>query len=61
MNSFREYGRYDENTDTYFLTKKKYLIDLPLRRQIQILKKKMSIAVDNKHVDELTGQPSGII
>jgi hypothetical protein len=58
---FQRIWWYDENTDTYFLTKEKYLvIDLPLRRQIQILKKKMSIAVDNKHVDELTGQPSGV-
>lgn len=52
---------YDENTSMTYLTNEKYLvIDLPLRRQIQLLQKKISIPDDNKHVDELSGQPSGV-
>lgn len=52
---------YDENTSMSYLTNEKYLIiDLPLRRQIQMLSKKISIPDDNKHVDELSGQPSGV-
>lgn len=43
-----------------YLTPKKYLIvDLPLRRQAQILIKKISIPEDNRSVDHLTGQPTG--
>jgi hypothetical protein len=51
----------DPITGTTFLTNEKYLvIDLPLRRQVQLLQKKYSIPDDNKHVDELTGQPAGV-
>lgn len=58
---FQRIWWYDENTETTFLTNEKYLvIDLPLRRQIQTLQKKISIPDDNKHVDELSGQPSGV-
>lgn len=35
------------------------IIDLPLRRQAQLLVKKISIPQDNKSVDDLTGQPTG--
>lgn len=57
---FQKIWWYDENTETTYLSNEKYMvIDLPLRRQIQILQKKISIPSDNKHVDELTGQPSG--
>lgn len=35
------------------------IVDLPLRRQAQMLEKKEAIPVDNKSVDDLTGQPSG--
>lgn len=58
---FQRIWWYDESTEMTFLSNEKYLvIDLPLRRQIQILKKKISIPEDNKHVDELSGQPSGV-
>lgn len=44
-----------------YLTPVRYLIiDLPLRRQAQLLVKKMSTPDDNKHIDELTGQPTGV-
>ena len=43
-----------------YLTPIPYLIiDLPLRRQAQLLVKKISIPEDNKSVDDLTGQPTG--
>lgn len=49
----------DDNTPAY-LTKWPYLVfDLPLRRQAQLLVKKISIPEDNQSVDDLTGQPSG--
>lgn len=57
---FQRIWWYDETTGFKYLTNEKYLvIDIPLRRQIQILQKKISIPDDNKHVDELTAQPSG--
>lgn len=50
----------DAKTGETYLTPVKYLVvDLPLRRQQQLLIKKISIPSDNQHVDELTGQPSG--
>lgn len=50
----------DPKTGTTYLTPVKYLvIDLPLRRQEQLLIKKISIPEDNRHVDELSGQPAG--
>lgn len=50
----------DPDTGQVYLTPLPYLVmDLPLRRQVQLLVKKISIPVDNKHVDELTGQPTG--
>ncbi len=49
----------DDNSPAY-LTPVEYLVmDLPLRRQAQLLVKKMSIPEDNQSVDDLTGQPSG--
>ena len=35
------------------------VIDLPLRRQAQLLIKKISIPEDSKTVDDYTGQPTG--
>jgi len=50
----------DPATGTEYLTPVPYLVvDLPIRRQQQLLVKKISIPEDNRHVDELTGQPSG--
>lgn len=43
-----------------YLTPIPYMVvDLPLRRQAQLLVKKISIPEDNKTVDQLTGQPTG--
>jgi hypothetical protein len=43
-----------------YLSNVPYLIvDLPLRRQAQLLIKKISIPEDNKSIDDLTGQPTG--
>jgi hypothetical protein len=43
-----------------YLSPMEYLVvDLPLRRQAQLLVKKISIPEDNQSVDDLTGQPSG--
>lgn len=59
-NFFERLWLTDPKTGTQYLTPVRYLIvDLPLRRQQQLLVKKISIPEDNLHVDELTGQPSG--
>jgi hypothetical protein len=51
----------DPVTGRTTLTPKKYLIvHLPLRRQQQLLVKKISVPDDNLHVNELTGQPTGV-
>ena len=43
-----------------YLSPIKYLIvDLPLRRQAQLLVKKISIPENNKSIDDFTGQPTG--
>lgn len=48
------------NESPAYLSPVKYLIvDLPLRRQAQLLEKKISIPVDNKSIDNFTGQPTG--
>lgn len=50
----------DGNDIPPYLSPVKYLIvDLPLRRQAQLLVKKISIPEDNKSVDDFTGQPTG--
>jgi hypothetical protein len=44
-----------------YLTPISYLIlDLPARRQAQLLEKKISIPENNNSVDDLTGQPTGV-
>lgn len=35
------------------------ILDLPIRRQAQLLDKKISVADDNNSVDDFTGQPTG--
>lgn len=50
----------DPITGTQYYTLQKYMVvDLPLRRQQQLLVKKISVPNDNLHVDEMTGQPAG--
>ena len=48
------------NGDQTYLSNHRYLIiDLPFRRQAQLLEKKISIPANNNTVDNLTGQPTG--
>lgn len=50
----------DQLTGQQYLTPVEYfVIDIPLRRQVQLLVKKISIPEDNNHIDQLTGQPTG--
>lgn len=50
----------DAQTGVTYLTPNEYLvIDLPIRRQAQLLIKKASIPLDHKSVDELSGQVTG--
>lgn len=49
----------DDDTPTYLSPIPYLVVDLPLRRQAQLLVKKISIPEDNKIVDDFTGQPSG--
>ncbi len=57
---FEQLWLTDAKTGVTYLTPEKYLvIDLPLRRQQQLLTKKISIPDNNRHVDELTGQVTG--
>lgn len=47
------------DTPTYLTPIPYMVVDLPLRRQAQLLVKKISIPEDNKTIDNLTGQPTG--
>lgn len=59
-NFFEKLWLTDPHTGETYLTPVKYLVvDLPLRRQVQSLFKKISIPDNNDHIDELTGQPTG--
>lgn len=50
----------DPNGGPNYLSVKKYLVfDWGLRRQAQLLIKKISIPDDNRSIDHLTGQPTG--
>ena len=51
----------DPLTGYVYLTGPAYLtVHLPVRRQIQTLVNKISVPEDNKHVDEMTDQPTGV-
>ena len=57
---FERIWRTDRSTGQEILSNTPALImDIPIRRQKQHLDEKSSIATDNRHVDELTGQPTG--
>jgi len=50
----------DPATGTVYLTPEKYLvIDIPVRRQRQLQRKKITIPQGTRHVDELSGQVTG--
>lgn len=58
-NFFQHLWLTDDDTGKVYLTPVKYLVaDVPVRRQVQMLYKKMSVPKDNMHVDELTNQPN---
>lgn len=58
---FQRVWTTDQTTGLLYLTNQEYLVvPLPLRRQIQTLESKISIADDNVHVDDLTSQPTGV-
>lgn len=57
---FERLKQYRESSGRYFLTPNKYPVFLvPIRRQVQMLEKKVSIPENNNSVDDLTGQPTG--
>lgn len=49
----------DIDTPPYLSNVPYLVIDLPLRRQAQLLDKKVSIPENNRTVDDFTGQPTG--
>ena len=51
----------DNDTGEEYTTPHKYMVvDMPVRRQSQLLDKNMSTPANNSVVDELTGQPTGV-
>lgn len=59
-NFFERIWMSDDVGTIPYLSNIPYLvIDLPVRRQAQLLDKKVSIPEDNRSVDDLTGQPTG--
>lgn len=57
---FQRIWKRTPDGSSWYLSHDKYLvIHLPVRRQAQLLIKKISIAEDNKSVDDFTGQPTG--
>ncbi len=48
-----------EDTPSYLTPNKYMVLDLPVKRQAQILTKKITIADHNNTVDDMTGQPTG--
>lgn len=59
-NFFERIWMYPKDGSAPYLTPIPYLVvQLPLRRQAQLLVKKISIPQDNRSVDNLSGQPTG--
>lgn len=59
-NFFQRIWIHSDGQRPTYLTPVPYMVvKLPLRRQAQLLVKKISIPEDNKSVDDLTGQPTG--
>jgi hypothetical protein len=48
-----------DDVPPYLSTIPYLVVDLPLRRQAQLLEKKISIPEDNHSIDQYTGQPTG--
>lgn len=59
-NFFERIWVYPDDDTPPYLSPIPYLVmDLPVRRQAQLLVKKISIPEDNKSIDDYTGQPTG--
>ena len=57
VNFFHRLWMYDEVTGKKYLTNEKYpVFKLPVRRQQQFLQKKLSVADDDRMIDQLSGQ-----
>ena len=56
---FERIWQTNDDGTRYLSTHKYMVVPLPLRRQAQILEKKISIPEDNNTVDDLTGQAAG--
>lgn len=57
---FQRIWTVDATTGVTSLSNHQYpILYLPIRRQIETLENKRSVATDNKHIDELTGQVTG--
>lgn len=57
---FQRYWSRTPDGKGWYLSNDKYLvIDCTIRRQAQILAKKISYAKDNKTIDDISGQPTG--
>lgn len=58
---FQRIKYVDPSTGVTFLTPNEYLVVwLPVRIQIEALANKISIPDDNRHIDDLTDQPTGV-
>jgi hypothetical protein len=55
----RYWSRTPDGRGWYRSNDKYLIIDVPIRRQAQLLVKKISFAKNNTSVDDLTGQPTG--
>lgn len=61
-NFFERIWIHSNNPDEApYLSNNPYMVvELPIRRQAQLLTKKISVPENNRSVDQLTGQPSGV-
>lgn len=58
---FQRVEMFDSTLGLYYWSNDCYLVcDVPFRRMAQTLESKISLPDDNKHVDDLTDQPTGV-
>lgn len=56
---FEKLWVYSKDGSSYLTNNEYMIVELPVRRQAQLLTKKISIPEYNRSIDQLTGQPSG--
>lgn len=56
---FEKLWVYSKDGSSYLTNNEYMIVELPVRRQAQLLTKKISIPEHNRSIDQLTGQPSG--